>query len=227
MSYPNPFYVDGLQSVVSLSVYCYNNSATYMTYSGDPSSGSAQTLLQNSDKQFIGSVTYIDGRKGTLNCQYQLATDEQPGSANELKGGYIVQFRGRFYVVSDVKTPITKNDVIKFSATITELQNPFIAGLLSTLGQQFKETIASGGSHTVSCAATGKRTGATLTYSVETFATPGAAAPSGFTINSSTGLLTVDNTVTAGTYDVRVVVKDDIGDGNPCYGFGRYTPTLT
>lgn len=227
MPYPNVNYTDGLQAVIALSVYCYNNGATYMTYSGDPSHGAAQTLLQNSDKQFIGSVTYIDGRKGTLNCQYALATDETSSSANQLKPTFIVSFRGRFYVLGEVKTPITKNDVIKFSAPITELQNPFIAGLLSTLGHQFKETFASGGSHTISCAATGTRSGATVSYTVETFATPLSSAPSGISINSSTGLLTVADTVTAGTYDVRVVVKDDIGDGAPLYGFGRYTPTLT
>lgn len=227
MPYPNTNYVDGLQAVIALSVFCYNNGATYMTYSGDPSAGAAQTLLQNSDKQFIGSVTYIDGHKGTLNCQYALATDETPGATNELKPGFVVSYRGRFYVCGEVKKTVVKNDVIKFSTPVTELQNPFIAGLLSTLGQQFKETFASGGTHTVSAAATGARAGATVTYSLETFATPLSAPPTGFSINASTGVITVAGTVGAGTYDVRVVVKDDIGDGNPLYGFGRYTPTLT
>jgi hypothetical protein len=232
MPYPNASYVDGLQAVVALSVYCYNNGLTYMTYNGDPSTGAAQTENRNSDNQLIGSVTYIDGRKGTLALQYALATDEAPSSANEIKTSYIVSFRGRFYVVGAVKTPIVKNDVIKMSCDVTELQNPFVSLLLSTLGQQKRVTIASGSlPTTISCAASNTRTGATVAYSVETFATPGSAAPSGITINSSSGLLTAANTLTAGTYDVRAVVSDTVtladGTSNTIYGFGRYTLTVT
>lgn len=232
MPYPNPSYVDGLQAVVALSVYCYNNALTYMTYNGDPSLASAQTDLKNSDNQLIGSVTYIDGRKGTLALQYNLATDEAPSSANEIKPTYIVSFRGRFYVVGNVKTAVVKNDVIKMTVDVTELQNPFSPILLSTNGQELTRTVASGALPiTVACAASNTRTGATVAYSVETFATPGSAAPSGVTISSSTGLMTLANTITAGTYDIRVVVSDTIaladGTGNTIYGFGRYVLTVT
>lgn len=229
MPYPNPSYEDGLQAVVALSVYCYNNAQTYMTYDGDPSLGAAQTQLKNSDKQLIGSVTYIEGRTGTLNCQYALATDEIPTSANELKPTYIVSFRGRYYVCGALKGKIVKNDVIKFSIAVTELQNPFVAILLSTQGQQLNATHAAMSSYTVACAATGTRTGATIGYTAETFATPGSAAPSGITINASTGVLTIN--ASAGTYDIRVVVSDTVtlsdGTSNTIYGWGRYTVTLS
>ncbi len=232
MPYPNPSYVDGLQAVVALSVYCYNNGLTYMTYNGDPSLAAAQTDLKNSDNQLIGSVTYIDGRKGTLALQYNLATDEAPSSANEIKPTYIVSFRGRFYVVGNVKTPVVKNDVIKMTCDVTELQNPFVPILLSLLGQQLRRTAATGALPiTEAGAASNTRTGATLVYTVETFATPGSAAPAGITVNSSSGLITVANTVTAGTYDVRLVVADTVTDAagvsNTIYGFGRYTLVVT
>lgn len=232
MPYPNANYVDGLQPVVALSVYCYNNGATYMTYSGDPSPGAAQTDLRNSDNQLIGSVTYADGRKGNISLQYALAVDEIPGAANLLQPGYIVSFRQRFFVVGAVKTPIEKNNVIKFSPALTELQNPFVPNLLTQLGQQYALNQSTGSLPvTRSCAAAGTRTGATLVYSAETFGTPGSAAPSGITISSSTGLLTVANTVTAGVYDVRVIVADTVtlrdGTTETIYGFGRYTITVT
>lgn len=232
MPYPNASYVDGLQAVVAFSVYCYNNGLTYMTYNGDPSTGAAQTENRNSDNQLIGTVTYIDGRKGTLALQYELATDEAPGSANELKTSYILSFRGRFYVVGAVKAPIVKNDVIKLTCDVTELQNPFVPLLLSTLGQQKRVTVASGSLPvTISCAASNTRTGATVAYTVETFATPGSAAPTGITINSSSGLLTAANTLTAGTYDVRAIASDTVtladGTSNTIYGWGRYTLTVT
>lgn len=232
MPYPNSNYVDGLQAVVALSVYCYNNGATYMTYNGDPSPGAAQTELRNSDNQLIGSVTYADGRKGNLSLQYALAVDEIPGANNLLQPGFIVSFRQRFFVVGAVKTPIEKNQVIKFAPEITEIQNPVLTTLLTLYGQQYLQSVANGALPiTKSCAASGTRSGATLVYSAETFATPSSAAPSGITINVSSGLLTIANTVTAGTYDVRVVVTDTVtlpdGSSNTVAGFGRYTLTVT
>ncbi len=231
MPYPKISYRDGLGAAVELSVYCYNNGQTYVTFTGDPSSGAQQTILTDSDKVMIGSVTFLDGRKGTLNCQYKLAQDELPGAHNILLPSYIVAFRNRFYVVGNVKTPVVKNDLIKISVDVLELENPFVPILLTLRGQQFAESFVSGGSHTVACAASGTRPGATVAYTVETFATEGSLAPSGFTINASTGVLTVGSGVTAGTYDVRVVVSDTItnadGTTDEVRGFGRYTPTLT
>ena len=227
--YPNLLYADGLQAVIALSVYNYNNGLTYMTYTGNPAAGVAQTDLRNSDAQLIGSVSYIDGRKGTLNLQYALASDELANSVNECKPGHIVSFRNRFYVCGAVTPSVAKNNVIKFSVAVTELQAPFVPILLSTLGQQLKATGTASSPITVNCVASNTRPGATVTYTLETFGTPLSAAPSGFTIVSGTGVMTVN--AVAATYDVRVVVKDVItnadGTTDTVYGFGRYTVTLS
>lgn len=230
--YPNPSYTDGLSQVVALSVYCYNNGATYITYNGDPSEGAQRFEARNSNNQLIGSVTFIDGRVGTLNCQYQLIEDELPGATNLLRPGFIVSFRNRFYAVGAVKTPIVKNEIIKFSAEVTELQNPFIPLLLTVLGQQKVTTIANSSLPTTqSAAASGTRSGATVGYTLETFATPGAAAPAGITINAATGLITVADTVLAGTYDVRAIVTDTVnlpeGGTDVLKGWGRFTIVVT
>lgn len=227
--YPNISYDDGLQAVVALSVYCYNNGKTYMTYTGNPAVGAAQTELRNSDNQLIGSVTYIDGRKGSLSLQYALASDETSATV-ELKPSYIVSFRGRFYVCGAVTPTIAKNNVVKFSVAVVELQSPFIPILLTTAtGQQLATTHAASSSYTVACAATGTRTGAVLTYSGELFSTPGSALPSGITISSTTGVLTVN--AIAGTYDLRIIVQDVVtlpdGTTDTVYGWGRYTVVLS
>ena len=232
MPYPSPSYDDGLQAVIALSVYDYNNGVTYMTYDGDPGAASAQTDLMNSDKQLIGSVTYDGGpRKGTLNLQYNLATDEIPGSANQLKNSHVVSFRGRYYVVDQVKPKIVKNDVIKFSCQATELNNPFCANLLSLLGQQLSLGHAASGAFTQTAVASNTRTGATVAYTLETFGTPGSAAPAGFGINASTGLITYTPTIATGIYDLRVVVSDTVtladGTTDVRYGWGRLTVTLS
>lgn len=228
--YPNASYVDGLQAVVALSVYNYNTGKVYMTYSGNPAVGAAQTELRNSDNQLIGSVTYIDGRKGTVNCQYDLAADEVSALV-EVKPDHIISFRGRFYVVGAVTPSVTKNNVIKFSFAVTELQNPFIPLLLSLLGQQLARSQAHASGFTQSAAASGTRIGSTLVYSLETFATPGSAAPTNFTISPSTGLITYDGSGIAGAYDMRVICADTVtlpdGTTNTIYGFGRFTVVLT
>lgn len=230
--YPNPLYQDGMSQVVDLSVYCYNNGATYTTYNGDPSPGAQVFEARNSDNQLIGSTTFGDARKGTINCQYTLTADELPGATNSLHPGYIVGFRNRFYVVGPMKEPVVKNEIIKFSFEATELQNPFVAGLLTVLGQQKSTIMAVGGlPTTVDCSATGTRSGATVAYSLQTFRPEGTAAPSGASINSSSGLLTLAAPLTVGTYDLRIIVTDTKalpeGGTDVLKGFGRLTLTIT
>jgi hypothetical protein len=230
--YPQPSYQDGLKQVVDLAVYCYNNGATYTTYNGDPSEGAQAFEARDSNNVLEGSVTFTDARKGSVNCQYTLTADELPGAANMLRPGYIISFRNRFYVVGPMKTPIVKNEIIKFSFEVTELQNPFVPVLLTTLGQQKVVTIASGSlPTTVDASASGLRTGATVAYSLQTFSPEGTAAPSGITINATTGLITVANTVTAGTYDLRAIVSDTKakpeGGNDVLKGFGRLTVVVT
>jgi hypothetical protein len=206
MPYPLPNYQDGLNQVVELSVFCWNNGKTYTTYNGDPSLGAQVFEARDSNNVLIGSVTFADARKGTLNCQYTLTADELQSSENMLQPGYVVGFRQRIYVLGPMKVPVVKNEIIKFSAEATELQNPFIPELLSIIGQQKVETIASGSlPENYDGSAGNILPGATAVYSLESFATEGAAAPAGFSINSSTGEITVANTVTAGTYDIRVI----------------------
>lgn len=234
MPYPQKSYQDGLSQVVALAIYCYNNGATYTTYNGDPSLGAQVFEARDSNNVLIGSVTFADARKGSINCQYTLTADELPGAANMLEPGFIISFRQRFYVVGPMKIPVVKNEIIKFSFECTELQNPFIPLLLSTAGtgQQYVHTIAEGAlPYTRSAAGSNIRPGATMSYTLESFATEGAAAPAGISINSSTGLITVADTVTPGTYDVRAIATDTVGlpEGGTDVrkGWGRLTMIVT
>ncbi len=220
MPQPNPNYLDGLQAVTSLSVFCYNNSATYMCYDGDPSINANQTEFSDSDKAPLGSFTNAGFRKGTLNLQYNLAADELPGATNLMQPGFIVSFRNRYYVVGTPSEKVVKNDVIKFSVAVLELQNPFISALLTALGQQKTANINANLNTTVNCVATGARTNAVVSYTVETY--PSGAAPAGVSVNANTGVLTVN--VGAGAIDLRVIAADTLA-GDVHYGWGRYTAT--
>lgn len=223
MSNPNPNYQDGLQAVTLLSVYCYNNGATYLTYDGNPTENSTVKEFTDSDMQPLGSNTQTGFRKGTLNLQYNLATDEQPNATNLMRPGFIVSFRSRYYVVGNVSAAVKKNDVIKFSVAVVELQNPFIGNLLSLVGQQVVASINANSNTTVNCAALNNRVGGNVTYTLETFNTPGTASAVG-TI-AANGLLTMN--VVAGTYDVRVVAADAVAGKITQYGWGRYTVTAS
>lgn len=222
MSQPNPRYTDGLQAVTDLSVLCYNNSVTYLCADGDPGEEGVQKLFTDTDEQPLGSDNRTGFRVGTLNLQYTLAADELQSSANQMRPGYVVKFRDRFYVTGKVSPKVVKNEVIKFSVAVTELQNPFISALVSTLGQQKKANINANLNTTVNCAANVMRSGGTVTYSVEQFNTAGLAV-SGVSINVNTGVLTVN--IAAGTVDLRVLATDTLAGENTQVGFGRYTPT--
>jgi hypothetical protein len=219
-----PKYSDGLQATTELSVLCYNNNTTYLCYDGDPSESATQKEWTDSDMSPIGSDTRVGFRKGTINLQYNLAVDEAPGSANLVRPGYVISFRSRFYVCGEPKTKIIKNDVIKFAVTVLEIQNPIIPNLLTTIGQQKTANINANVAATVNCAAIGTRTGANVTYSLESFATQGSAAPAGISI-AANGLLTAN--VGAGAYDVRVIAIDTLAGQSTQYGQGRYTPTAS
>jgi hypothetical protein len=232
MPYPQKVYQDGRSQVVQLFIYCFNNQKTYTTYDGDPSEGAQVSESRNSDNVLIGSVTFGDARKGTINCQYELIGDELPNSPNQLYPGYIISFRQRFYVVGPMKVPITKNGIIKFSFEATELQNPFFPGLLSLLGQQLKVTAATADlPDTADGAASNILPGAAVAYTLESYAVEGAAAPAGFSIHASTGVITIANTVTAGIYDVRAVATETItlpeGGTVTRTGWGRLTFAVT
>lgn len=224
MSQPNPGYLDGLQAITALSVYCYNNLATYMCYDGDPGEEATVKEFMNSDTSPIGSDTRTGFRKGTLNLQYDLATDEAPLATKEMRPGFIVLFRGRYYVVGAVKPKVVKNDVIKFSVAVLELQNPFLSALLSTRGQQKVATINANVLATIAVTMLNNRvgTGSNVSFNVETYGTPGSAAPTGVTI-AANGLLSIN--MAAGTADILVKATDTITGEDTHYGWGRYTVT--
>jgi len=222
MSQPNPRYSDGIQGVTELSVFCYNNSVTYICYDGDPSEDGVQKLWTDSNMEPLGSDNRTGFRKGTLNLQYTLATDELNSSANQMRPGYVVSFRARYFVTGKIGSKVVKNDVIKFSVEVTELQNPFIPNLLTTLGQQKKASINANTNTTVNCVAIAARSNGTLTYTVEQYNTAGLAV-SGISINVNTGILTAN--ISAGTVDIRVLATDTLTGENTQVGFGRYTPT--
>lgn len=223
MPQPVPHYTDGLQAVTDLSVFCYNNSSTYLCYDGDPGEEATQKEFTDSNMQPLGSDTETGFRKGSLNLQYTLAADELQTDADQMRPGFILSFRGRYFVTGPVKPKIVKNDVIKFSVAVLELQNPFIGNLLSTTyGQQKVANINANIATTVNCAALNNRVGGPVTYNVETYGTPGSSPPSGVSI-AANGLLTVN--VAAGTIDVLVKATDTLTGQNTNVGWGRYTAT--
>ena len=212
-AYPNINYIDGDQAAAaaSMSVYCYNNGQTYASDSADPSPTVVRTETLNSNGQVTGSTNYINQRVGTINLTYDSIDDELDGATKQLLPTYVVSFRGRFYVLGNVSNPITKGEATTVAAEVSELQNPMIPELLSTLGQQKLWTFAAGAlPETFALAAVNTRTGATVTYTLENWDSPGDAAPEGFTIDSGNGDVTAASPAAAGTYDLKVVAADTV-----------------
>ncbi len=233
-AYPKISYQDGdiAAAAEALSVYCYNNATTYSSDSADPSPTVVRAETTNSNGQVTGSTNFINQRVGTINLTYDSITDELDGATKQLLPTYIVSFRGRYYVLGAVSTPITKGEAVTVAAEVSELQNPMIPELLSTLGQQKGVTYATGDlPQTYDVSAVNTRAGAAVVFTVEDWDNPGEAAPTGVTINSSTGLITVANTAAVGVNDVRVIATDTVTplgeDANSVKGIGRLTVTVT
>lgn len=233
-AYPNISYQDGdiAAAAEALSVYCYNNGQTYSSDSADPSPSVVRTETTNSNGQVTGSTNFINQRTGTINLTYDSLSDELDGATKQILPTYILSFRGRFYVAGNVSTPITKGEAATIAVDVSELQNPMIPELLSTLGQQKEWTFAVGAlPETFDVSAVNTRTGATVAFSLENWDDPGAAAPSGFSINSSTGVVTAASPATTGTYDLRVIATDTVTplgeDANSVKGIGRLTVVIT
>lgn len=234
MAYPNINYQDGdiAAAAEALSVYCYNNGQTYASDSADPSPTVVRVETTNSNGQVTGSTNFINQRTGTINLTYDSINDELDGATKQILPTYILSFRGRFYVAGNVSTPITKGEAVTVAVEVAELQNPMIPELLSTLGQQKHVTYASATlPETLDVSAVNTRTGATVVFSLENWDEPGEAAPTGFTINSSSGLITVANTAAVGTHDIRVIATDTVTplgeDANSVKGIGRLTAEVT
>lgn len=232
-AYPNISYQDGdiAAAAEAMSVFCYNNSTTYSSDSADPSPTVVRTETTNSNGQVTGSTNFINQRVGTINLTYDSIGDELDGAAKQILPTYILSFRGRFYVAGNVSTPITKGEAVTIAVEVSELQNPMIPELLSTLGQQKAWTFADGDQpETFDVSAVNTRTGATVAFSVEDWDNPGDPAPTGISINSSTGVVTVTGAA-VGTHDVRVIATDTVTplgeDANSVKGIGRLTITIT
>jgi hypothetical protein len=230
MAYPNINYQDGdiAAAAESLSVYCYNNGQTYASDSADPSETVVRVETTNSNGQVTGSTNYVNQRVGTINLTYDSISDELDGATKQLRPTYIVSFRGRFYVLGNVSTPITKGEAVTVAAEVSELQNPVIPELLSVLGQQYHLTLSAATlPETFDVSAINTRTGATVAFSIENWDEPGEAAPTGFSINSSTGLITVADTAAQATHDIRVIATDTVTplgeDASVVKGIGRLT----
>jgi hypothetical protein len=233
MAYPNINYQDGdiAAAAEALSVYCYNNGQTYSSDSADPSPTVVRTETTNSNGQVTGSTNFINQRTGTINLTYDSIGDELDGATKQILPTYILSFRGRFYVCGNVSTPITKGEAVTIAVEVSELQNPMIPELLSTLGQQKLWTFAVGAlPETFDTSAVNTRTGAAVVFTVENWDSPGDAV-SGFTIDASTGVVTAASPATTGTYDLRVIATDTVTplgeDANSVKGIGRLTVVIT
>lgn len=235
MAYPNINYQDGdiAAAASALSVYCYNNGQTYSSDSGDPSETVVRTETTNSDGQVTGSTNFVNQRVGTINITYASISDELDGATKQLRPTYIISFRSRFYVIGNVSNPIVKGEDVTVAAEVSELQNPAIPELLTAeYGQQQRWSFAVGSlPETFDVSAINTREGATVVFSVENWDDPGQAAPSGFSINSSTGVITAASPATTGTYDLRVIATDTVtplGEAaDDKKGLGRITVVIT
>lgn len=219
----NPTFTDGIAAITDSLVTCLNNSVDYI-YSDDGIGEKAMHVAHdNPAGEAIGSHTQATGRyEGPISLQLLNASDALP------RPGYVLTFRSGYYIISgDIGPSRKKDDVVRIKPNVVQAINPVITTLLSTDGQMASSSKA-GASSTFANTVANTRAGGTGTWALVAWTEeyPVAAVPSGLTISSSTGLITL-NTVSAGTYYLKITYTEVV-TGKPNHvGVGHLILTAT
>jgi hypothetical protein len=198
-----PGYIDGRSSVPDYIVKCHNlqlNSAPrrYMYVDDDIGIGATANKSQDPSGRHIGSNTVSGAEEGPLAVALMQYDDPVP------KPGYVMELRGKYYVVSDkVGAKREKGKTVRVTLPCLEIVNPLMLGLLSETGQYVEKTATAASAMTsISAAAVNTRASATVTYAA-------TGLPSAVTCNASTGVIS-GTPATAGVYEIEVVCTDTL-----------------
>lgn len=218
---------DGVSALHTVLLECLNlagDGTTYLRlgYMQDNLQADAVEMEHtNADGEPLGSSTFTGHTKGTITYKLDKASYKtpQPGFTLKLNRG---DGKGDIYLKCGQAGPTyQRNNVVQGSMAVTKVVNPIILTLLSeALGQHKAVSIAAvSGAYSLTCEAVNVRSGATKAWSLEN-------APSGMSINSSTGEITWATPV-AGSYEVTVKVTDTLSGSPTLTGFAKLFLTVT
>ena len=218
-----PSYLDGAAAAVTTYVECLNDSTIVALYVGD---GIGEDAIHNAHAmpsgEAIGSHTQATGfYRGPLNLQLQNPTDN-------LRPGYILKKDSSYFkITGNPGNKVEKNKVVMISPPVESVINPILSTLLSTLGQCLATTKA-GASSTLDVDVVNTRAGATGAFALSAWTEEytDAVVPSGLSINSSSGLLTLSS-VAAGTYYLKVTYTETLAGKPTRKGVGFLILTVT
>lgn len=214
-----PTFNDGINADLTLTARNLNLGVDYVAPDADIDESVIETDVADVDGNIIGGSSSTSIRTGTLNCQYDLETDEKDGDPKNVRSAHVWLFRGRYYRGGAVKTKLKRKETITFSLGVKELQNP-LPNLLSAAGQFATDTKASGSAYNKNVTAVNTRTGCTLSWALED-------APSGMVISGTTTGAISWPTPVAGTYTVKVKCTDTLNGERTRVGFSRLKLTVT
>lgn len=195
-----PQYTDGRSITADIVFTNLNNGQLYQGESAKRSKKGQVTKSYTSEGEPSGSQVKSDFKEGSINYTYALATDEDPGSVKAIEIGHIIKYRGEWWEVTDQGADGKKGESLAGTISTLRVENPVFESLLSQEGDYkiFTKTVGTAWAQTITAVNT--RAGATVTYSLED-------APSGMTINASTGAISWP-TPTVGTHKFKVICSD-------------------
>jgi hypothetical protein len=214
-----PTFNDGINADLTLTARNLNLGVDYVSADADIEETVIEKDVTDVDGNVIGGSTKTSIRSGSLNCQYDLETDEKDGDPKNVRAAHVWLFRGRYYRGGAVKSKLKRAEAITFSVGVKELQNP-LPNLLSAAGQVATDTKASGSAYAKNVTALNVRTGATLSWALED-------APSGMVISGTTTGAISWPTPVAGTYTVKVKCTDTLAGERTRVGASYLKLTVT
>lgn len=210
-------YTAGRSVLEGLSFMCYNNGYTYPATSHKGGENGQVDKVSDSNKRPAGFTITEDFNEGSLDFTYALTTDAAANSFKRLKQGWLIQYGPEYFAIMKADLTESKGAATAGSISILRHVGPCFPTLQSPEGNIMRyprkiadgtvtvddAAIHAGSAWNLTAAAVNTRTGATVTYTLE-------GAPSGMTINASTGAITWATPV-VGSYTFKVVVTDSMG----------------
>ena len=168
----------------------------------------------------LGGESYSMGFTGSLNVAYKKVVHSEITDQHCIRPYHFLMYRGNYYYPTGNITGDNKaGEAINAKVEVSQVVNPIITSLLSWEGQFVKATGSAGATITKTNTVANVPTGYTVAWSLE-------GAPSGMTINSSTGAISYPSAV-AGSYTVTVVATASKADEDDLEGVAEYHLTVS
>lgn len=207
-------------SINELIVTNLNNGYTYYSDGNSLNEVVSSKKVTDPTGKIIGGESYSLGFSGSLNLSYKKVAHSLITDQHCIRPYHFFQYRGNYYYpTGNISGDNKAGEAINAKVEVSQVVNPIINNLLSWEGQFLKATGSAGATYTKTLTAVNVPAGYTTAWSIE-------GAPSGMTINATTGVISYPTAI-AGTYTVTCVATASKAGEDDLEGVGTLILTVS